>query len=428
MRLLNVSTYELKEELGTVTIPYAILSHTWEDEEISFRDLHFTSGVDWRAKKAFYKVEHACQQALKDGYNYIWIDTCCINKDSSAELSEAINSMFKWYQEACICYAYLSDVHNGDNASFSSSRWFTRGWTLQELLAPNHVHFYDQTWSYVGSRISLATLITTVTGIDNYILTRAHLDRQVVFNEQSMSAGFLRLDGRTYCRVTAPANVQSVLKTVTIAQRMKWAAKRQTTRLEDIAYSLLGLFDVHMPLLYGEGMKAFIRLQEAIIEGSRDHSILAFRSAFSSQVMERGYPSVLAPDPAHFQDDILNEWSPNTESPSMSFLNGQLTMELYICPLRPGPMSLELFTNKYIGILDCMLGNDYLARPAILLEAIDGHALKFRRYPMAPVLLRVDPNQGTTDQSLPYCTLLDSYGDQGTIISLCSSHWLVFTR
>jgi hypothetical protein len=426
MRLLDVSTYQVKEQLGTVTVPYAILSHTWEDEEISFRDLHFASGVGWRAKKAFYKVERACQQALKDGYKYIWIDTCCINKDSSAELSEAINSMFKWYQEARICYAFLSDVHSGDNASFFSSRWFTRGWTLQELLAPNHVHFYDQTWSYVGSRISLATLITTVTGIDDYLLKRAHLDRQVVFSQQSSYAWGLRPDVCTYCRVTAPANVRSVLKTVTIAQKMKWAARRQTTRLEDIAYSLLGLFDVHMPLLYGEGMKAFIRLQEAVIEGSRDHSILAFRSVFSMQGMEGGYPSVLAPHPAYFKDDILSEWPPNTESPSMSLSNRQLTTELYICPLRPGPMSLELFTNKYIGILDCTMGSDYLARPAILLEAIDGHTLKFRRCPMDPVLLRVDPSQDATDQSLPYCTLIDSYGDQGTSISLCSSRCIVF--
>lgn len=173
-------------------------------------------------------------------------------------------------------------------------------------------------------------------------------------------------------------------------------------------------------------MKAFIRLQEAIIEGSRDHSILAFRVVLSRQNM--AYPSVLAPNPEHFQNDVLREWSPNTDSPSISLVDGQLTTDMYIYRLRPGPESLQLFsfTNKYIGILDCTLGNDYLARPAILLEGTDDHARKFRRCPAAPVLLRVDANASTADQSLQCCALLNSYRDPGTIMLLCSSHCILF--
>lgn len=150
--------------------------------------------------------------------------------------------MWRWYQEAHICYAFLSDAHSGDESSFASNKWFTRGWTLQEMIALDHVNFYDQNWSYLGSRISLTRMITTITGVDNHALTRGHLDSRSVTHGQVFNYDC------NYCQVSSLENVQSVLKTITIAQRMKWASRRQTTRLEDIAYSLLGLSDVHMPL------------------------------------------------------------------------------------------------------------------------------------------------------------------------------------
>src|SRR5262249_8258217 len=149
MRLLNTTTLKLETFVCKETPNYAILSHTWADDEILFEDV-WESGwrhrISVRRKKGFSKVRDSCAQARRDGYGYIWIDTCCIDKSSSSELSEAINSMFKWYRNAKVCYAYLVDVQAADPASFEKSRWFTRGWTLQELIAPKRLIFFDGRW------------------------------------------------------------------------------------------------------------------------------------------------------------------------------------------------------------------------------------------------------------------------------------------
>lgn len=251
MRLLNARTFKLFEFFDDQIPHYAILSHTWGDEEITFLDVaqleSGQAGLSLSSKRAgFEKVAGCCRQALIDGLQYAWIDTCCIDKSSSAELSEAINSMFSWYQGAQVCYAYLSDVTwspTGDSrgSRFAQSRWFTRGWTLQELLAPQTLIFYDAHWFPLGSKADRSLGIKAATGISAEYLT-----------------GKKRLHDAS------------------IAQRMSWAANRQTQRKEDIAYSLLGIFGVNMPMLYGEGAKAFIRLQEEIIKESRDLSIFAW--------------------------------------------------------------------------------------------------------------------------------------------------------
>ena len=168
------------------------------------------------------KIELACKQAVDRGIRFVWIDTCCINKTSSAELSEAINSMFCWYQKAAVCYAYLSDVDDL-GPRFGESKWFTRGWTLQELLAPSRVVFYSSNWTELGEKTTMASILSTITRIDYFVL-----------------------------RGETPLHP--------VARQMSWAARRETTRSEDIAYSLMGIFDVNMPMLYGGGSKAFIRL------------------------------------------------------------------------------------------------------------------------------------------------------------------------
>ncbi|KAH7364549.1 hypothetical protein BKA65DRAFT_371585, partial [Rhexocercosporidium sp. MPI-PUGE-AT-0058] len=173
-------------------------------------------------------------QALSDGWEWVWIDSCCIDKTSSAELSEAINSMFRWYREAQVCYAYLSDVPGGSdwetrqqsNSAFRKSQWFTRGWTLQELLAPEMVVFFDADWEDIGTKNSMQALLSSITGIDN-------------FKDYALAC---------------------------IAKKMSWASNRETTREEDKAYCLMGLFAVNMPPLYGEGMAAFYRLQIEILK------------------------------------------------------------------------------------------------------------------------------------------------------------------
>lgn len=250
MRLINAKSLTIESFFNKDVPQYAILSHRWGDDEVTLQDME---AVDGRAqKKAGYaKIRRICEQALRHHLNYAWVDTCCIDKTSSAELSEAINSMFTWYRRAEICYAFLEDVSpNTDphdpGGEFIHSEWFTRGWTLQELLAPSCLEFYASDWSPIAPRGELIPSIATATGIDKD--TMRQVDRDGV----------------------------EVLRCISIAERMSWAANRRTTRVEDIAYCLLGMFEVNMPLLYGEGERAFRRLQEEIIKRSADQSIFAW--------------------------------------------------------------------------------------------------------------------------------------------------------
>ncbi|KAK3403413.1 heterokaryon incompatibility protein-domain-containing protein, partial [Sordaria brevicollis] len=242
MQLLNVHTLRLTTFYDQDTPPYAILSHTWEDEEILYGDVCDQEKPLPQQKKGFFKVKRSCEQAACDGFDWVWIDTCCIDKSSSAELSEAINSMFRWYNDSEICYAYISDVikADADSVRFENSRWFTRGWTLQELLAPKIVVFFDTKWQKIGWRGHelLANKIFEATGIPQDLLERGD---------------------------------------TSVAQRFSWASRRSTKRVEDEAYCLLGIFGVNMPLLYGEGSKAFFRLQQEILRATNDQSILAFQ-------------------------------------------------------------------------------------------------------------------------------------------------------
>lgn len=245
MRLRNVVTKKLKEFVDDSTTPaYSILSHRWGDEEVLYQDIVSGDPGDG-SSDGWKKILVCCQQSMSDGLSYTWVDTCCIDKSSSAELSEAINSMYAWYRRADICYAYLSDVQ--DRYQFCNSRWFERGWTLQELLAPADVLFFDSSWTEIGFKTSLTSMISQQTGIDEMALR----------------------DGSSF-------------DTYSIAERMSWAANRQTTRVEDEAYCLMGIFNVNMPLIYGEGRKAFFRLQEELLRRSDDASIFAY-VAFESK-------------------------------------------------------------------------------------------------------------------------------------------------
>jgi len=243
MRLLETDTITFHEFTDGTTPSYAILSHTWGREEVKLQDMQATQfWKDYeKMKKGYEKVKRCCDKARSDGYGWVWIDTCCIDKTSSAELSEAINSMYRWYKGADVCYAYLADVQS--TTSFISSRWFTRGWTLQELIAPSRIRFLNENWAELGTRESLFRQISSQTRIPESLL----------------------LGKRD-------------LETFSVAQRMSWAAHRETTRVEDRAYCLLGIFGIYMPLIYGEGERAFTRLQEEIMRVSDDHTLFAWRS------------------------------------------------------------------------------------------------------------------------------------------------------
>lgn len=243
MRLLKCDDdgeFSLTKDLGDDVPQYAILSHTWgaETDEVTFKDLVNGTG---KKKAGYRKIRFCGEQTKQDGWQYFWLDTCCIDKSNNTELAEAINSMFRWYSNATKCYVYLADVWKqsssfGDQlpweSAFRMSRWFTRGWTLQELLAPASVEFFSSSWERLGDKTTLEEDICGTTGIPVAALRGTPL------------ADF------------------------SVTQRLSWAEKRKTTRKEDMAYSLLGIFNVYMPLIYGEGKDhAFIRLREEIDKG-----------------------------------------------------------------------------------------------------------------------------------------------------------------
>ncbi|PMD38001.1 HET-domain-containing protein [Hyaloscypha variabilis F] len=175
------------EEFYDEIPPYAILSHRWgkATEEVSFKDIE--TGADIAKKEGYRKLQYCCQQALEDGFKYVWIDTCCIDKSSSAELSEAINSMYNWYMRSQVCYAYLNDAScpGSGNSSFRKSAWFTRGWTLQELIAPENVTFFDQYWRYIGDKHDLALLVSEITRINPEVLTSRVTKHSFVYKKRS---------------------------------------------------------------------------------------------------------------------------------------------------------------------------------------------------------------------------------------------------
>jgi hypothetical protein len=280
MRLINVRTFAIEEFIGTGIPPYAILSHTWGSEEVTYQDWQDISRAS--LKSGFAKIRGACDQAIRDKLEYVWVDTNCIDKTSSAELSEAINSMFTWYRNAAVCYVYLADTPdaaaqlNSDGKvdsddPFRRSKWFTRGWTLQELLAPQNVVFFSMNWIQLGTKIDFKTPLSQITGIES-----------------------------KYLSGSIPIWLAS------IAKRMSWMSKRITTRVEDIAYCMVGIFDISMPLLYGEGSRAFLRLQEEILKATDDQSIFCWE--WNRAHVIDGWASILAPCPAVFKSS--GEFSP----------------------------------------------------------------------------------------------------------------------
>ncbi len=354
MRLLHTSTLEL-ETFQRECPPYAILSHTWEANEAAF--VTFLPKPRWRRplslvlKRKYPKVVQACALARSKGYEWIWIDTCCIDKSSSAELSEAINSMFKWYQKAQVCFAYLVDVPHVPRGSPGSSqvtltddiasslagaRWFTRGWTLQELIAPSEVEFYDQSWSLIGTKTSLAPALEEITGIPAGMFSPAW---------HSLCAGGL---------------AQQSLHLASVAQRLSWAAGRETTRPEDLAYCLMGLFEVHLPPLYGEGLpKAFARLQAEIARNTNDQSLFAWGSWFDPEGCEKLLCySLFAEHPNCFAAAGLVralswlgsslDWTPPFETPN----DGYLRIRMRVCK-RTERGGTGFMDDDHIAFLEC---------------------------------------------------------------------------
>ncbi|KAH4301964.1 hypothetical protein HBH98_189090 [Parastagonospora nodorum] len=370
MRLLKTTTQALEEFESTTAPPYAILSHTWTDhEEVRYQDL-FTERTS--GKEAGYaKVDNGCRIALAKGYDYIWIDTCCIDKTNNAELSEAINSMFHWYKNAGVCLAYLADVPPNVDPShkdslFSASRWFTRGWTLQELLAPYVVIFLADDWSEIGTKTELVSPLSIITGIPSMFL--------------------LGVD----------------LESASVAMRFSWASGRSTTKPEDIAYCLLGIFDIQMSLLYGEReVGAFRRLQQKIMKNSDDQSIFAWTldkdqgSPLRTSGLRKAF-SLLAPSPESFKGwrnvvettpPVVPGYLDGIRTPTV-FNNKGLHLALPIIPLSV----VDRRDRRVIAVLNCRKIGNNMMRLAVCLQDVStngGRYVRVRSHMLVSIPLRL---------------------------------------
>lgn len=330
MRLLDTEKLEVVLVREDAIPPYAILSHTWGDDEVSLQAMR-GSKAKYMTKKSrsLKKVIDAARLAASHGYRWIWIDTCCIDKTSSAELSEAINSFYRWYENAGVCYVYFEDYPEGhhdassdlgehpDTWTLQNTRWVTRGWTLQELIAPKTVQFYTKDWLPMGEKRdpSVCQALTRATGIETGVLSG-----------------------------------QIMVAEISIANRMKWASKRLTKRPEDVAYSLMGLFGVNMPPMYGEGgVRAFIRLQEQILKITDDQSIFAWQ--LHSKEEDESMCGLLATSPTYFQHIrsiyLMPTGFQSTSSVPWSMTNKGLNLQLYIRP------EFDTAEEQYLAILDC---------------------------------------------------------------------------
>jgi hypothetical protein len=423
MYLIDAETLELKLFQDEAHLPpYAILSHTWGDSEITLKQFQTLQGNlsvakhQLRDSLGYWKIRKTCEQAQSDGLEWAWVDTCCIDKQSSAELSEAINSMFKWYRQAAICYAYLQDaegsplpMHPQDvqessgnttpqssrgeehhvhvsRAELARARWFTRGWTLQELIAPSQMKFYGKGWEFLGSKDSLTGFLAGITGIETAALQGEDLEA------------------------------------FSVAQRMSWASERTTTRSEDLAYSLLGIFDVNMPLLYGEGTKAFTRLQEEIMKDSNDQTLFAWTPPYAPEtnpglLSERGR-SVFASHPRDFAPSTQTIPVP-CQGPTESFALTNKGVKI-VSPILPydqqvrGSDWVPSFSEPGFGplykqplflvVLDCSYaqGAALHHRAAILCHRVAGTSDQLIRHNSAAVY-------SVTDKDLHQAQRLDVY-------------------
>ncbi|KAK7459514.1 hypothetical protein VKT23_009497 [Stygiomarasmius scandens] len=250
-RLIDTQSLQLEYFKESTVVPrYAILSHRWiEGEEVSFREFR-KLGEETKSKSGYRKIWAACQQAKKDGFSYIWIDTCCIDNENSDDVARNIKSMYAYYRNASVCYAYLVDVHSWRPELFENSAWFSRGWALQELVAPHEVKFFDRDWNYIGSKDAFKDVIEDVTGIPSKVLSG-----------------------------------ESSVQDVGILERMSWALGRTTTKLQDRAYCLQGLLSVSIEPDYNEDISsAFNRLRIAL-EAHPEYKILSSDMHFCREII-----------------------------------------------------------------------------------------------------------------------------------------------
>lgn len=361
MKLLHTHNFTLESFPEPPSQSYACLSYTWGTPphgEVSHRDV---VGCGARSPKADYgtlkdraslpawarrdtesarRVVGACSRAREVGIKYLWVDTICIDRTSLADISEAINSMYRWYRQATVCYAHLSDLAPSalpstddvasamadcslDETSLGRSRWFTRGWTLQELLLPRRLELYDREWNLRGSKSSshVVEMLSRISGVETAVLSDP--DRIADFS---------------------------------YGRRMAWAAKRQVTRGEDAAYALLPILGVNMTVRYGEGgERAFQRLQEKVIRVTTDLSPLCWRSCWEDEMSdeegeegEQFFGGCLASSPAEFSHFVATpEWQePFHSDAELQFNNKGLNIRAPLAPWRRSTRDVVMYLNS----------------------------------------------------------------------------------
>ena len=286
---------------------YAILSHRWQGDEISFKDMEKLTNSKLQTCSG-RKVVGTCEVAQKENLKWVWIDSCCIGNNVNAR-GRAINLMYRWYRCSQTCYTYLHDVTKD---SFprkanepANSEWFSRGWTLQELIAPRVLEFFDQSWQPIGNRRDHAATLSKITRVPQILLDQT--------------------DG--------PGASRTLTDTFGVAQIMSWAADRETRMPEDRAYSLVGLFGVSLPALYGiGGQEAFQILQDTIIKQYRDQSILSWSGQANG--------NVLAESPSDFQKcfDVVpwrpSSWPGSPPRPPFQMVQESITTRLRLTRCR----------------------------------------------------------------------------------------------
>ncbi|KAK4498320.1 hypothetical protein PRZ48_010978 [Zasmidium cellare] len=378
MRLLNVHSLQLEKYDDIEETPeYAILSHRWSKNEMRFG--HF-QGADWDTLRksaidggkedeiGIAKILSACAVTKSFALDYLWIDTCCIDGSSSTEVTQAINSMFRWYQRASVCLAYLFDVSTDTSelghmidrrlyarkktqilriGPFEDSQWFRRGWTLQELLAPPELVFYDHAWRRIGVKTDMTKQIQAATRIDPKYLTGDFED-------------------------------------ASIATKLSWVSDRTTTLPDDMAYCMVGILGVSMDTRYGEEERAFMRLQELLIEKVADDSIFAWTDPTLSPSQGLG---LLAPSPACFRNSSkIHSRGPNynrkTQPPQITSLGLRLS----------APAGLSALSKRHVLFLDCWEAERGSLHAVTILLGKDKNGT-WRRYSCNKLLLRPKPTR-----------------------------------
>ena len=347
MRLINTNTLKIHEFIDHRHAPeYAILSHCWGSDEVSFKDY---TKEKIQHGTGYTKIISCCAFAKTRGRAWVWIDSCCIDKRSSAELSEAINSMFEWYCVAQECYAYLADVETvllgtlEGSQQFRYSRWFKRDWTLQELIAPKDVVFLTQTWDPFGY-ISKPWISSRIRRI--FAFERQETDGSVLTDTVANITNIPATVLRSYASSDYSA-----------AQRISWMKGRSTTRLEDVAYCLLGIFGINMPLLYGEGYRAFERLLIEILNRTGDESVLIYNPGHTFNTLFPRVPTVF-------------EYASNVERllahdrPSLT-VSSQWT-ELHMTTQRPGVFVLRRDGTIRVIRLNCAATDREFLHPCVI--------------------------------------------------------------